>query len=126
MQKSHSAWFKALRQIISQINGYMPRGLAFVFFATQVFASELTQSNPNTITPNQVAVVVNKQDANSVIIGDYYLNARDIPRRNLIIVDIAPGLAALNADQFQALRETIFSKIKIGRASCRERVCSTV
>ena len=86
-------------------------GIMLGIFAPFLQAGELTRSNPNVITPNQVAVVINLQDANSVIIGDYYLNARNIPRENLIAVNIAPGVATLNEDQFKVLRETIFSNI---------------
>ena len=96
---------------INQKNGHLILGLSCVLFNNILDASELSRFNPNVITPQQVAVVVNKQDINSQIIGDYYLNARNIPKQNLIEVDIAPGVDTLNEAQFQALRNTIFSKI---------------
>ena len=96
---------------INQKNCYLILGLVCSIYYSLVNASEFNPSNLNIITPQQVVVVVNKQDANSQIIGDYYLNARNIPKQNLIEVDIAPGIAALNEMQFQALRKTIFSKI---------------
>jgi uncharacterized protein (TIGR03790 family) len=81
----------------------------FALFSMNVSAGEsLSTSN---ITANNVAVVVNVKDANSVIIGDYYINARNIPPQNLIAVDIEPDIATLTEAQFKSLREKIFSKI---------------
>lgn len=65
----------------------------------------------SSITANNVAVIVNAKDANSVVIGDYYINARDIPKENLITVNIEPGIATLTEAQFKSLREQIFSNI---------------
>lgn len=63
------------------------------------------------ITANNVAVIVNAKDANSVVIGDYYINARNIPKKNLITVNIEPGVATLSEAQFKSLHEQIFSNI---------------
>ena len=87
-------------------------GTVFVLAVLHLYAGEALASSHQTITPNQVAVVVNEQDANSVIIGDYYLNARNIPRKNLITVNIAPGVAELTENQFRELREKIFSNMQ--------------
>ncbi len=64
-----------------------------------------------TIRPEDVAVVVNEQDPNSVIVGDYYLNARNIPIKNLVNVSIAPGIAELSDKQFKLLREKIYAQL---------------
>jgi uncharacterized protein (TIGR03790 family) len=58
------------------------------------------------ITPADVAIVVNEQDANSKLIGDYYLKARSIPSSNLIVINI-PKTAVLSVAQFTQLREKI-------------------
>ena len=84
--------------------------IIFTIYSASVVAGE-APAIANTITPNQVAVVVNKQDSNSVTIGDYYLKARNIPKKNLITVDVVPGVATLTETQFHALREKIFSNI---------------
>lgn len=63
------------------------------------------------IRPEDVAVLVNEQDSNSVIVGDYYLNARNIPKKNLITVSIVPGLAELSEKQFKPLREKIYAQL---------------
>lgn len=65
----------------------------------------------STITADNVAVIVNSQDANSLEIGDYYINARNIPKKNLITVDIAPSVANLSEAQFKTLREQIYANI---------------
>lgn len=80
-----------------------------LLFSVSVSASEI--SSTSTITANNVAVIVNAQDANSLVIGDYYMSARNIPKKNLITVDIAPGVATLNEAQFKTLREQIYSNI---------------
>ena len=86
-------------------------GLFFIFFNSFSHANSATNANLNEISPNQVAVIVNKRDANSVEIGNYYINARNIPKQNLITVDINPELATLDEAQFLALKESINDKI---------------
>ncbi len=83
----------------------------FLFFCATAFSGALPNSPASVITPDQVAVIVNKQDANSMTIGDYYLNARNIPKNNLITVDISPKAAVLTEEQFHSLREAIFARI---------------
>jgi uncharacterized protein (TIGR03790 family) len=61
------------------------------------------------IKPDDVAVIVNEQDVNSVMAGDYYLNARNIPRKNLIKVSIATGQKVITEEQFLPMREKIYA-----------------
>ena len=49
-------------------------------------------------------VVVNEQDANSLLAGDYYLNARNISSKNLIKVTIPFGIKVLSEEQFKPVR----------------------
>ena len=102
---------KLLLQDISTKKYIFIVGLIFSFFNSISNAATLTRTNPNVILPNHVAVVVNSRDVNSLLIGEYYLKARNIPKQNLITVDIAPGLATLTEEQFSKLKESIFSKI---------------
>ncbi len=81
------------------------------FYFVFLFTSAMVASAATTIKPEQVAVVVNKQDANSMTVGDYYLNARNIPKKNLIVVDISPNNATLSEAQFKPLREQIYANI---------------
>ena len=80
-----------------------------VLFSFNAHAGETVLSSG--ITANNVAVIVNAQDPNSLVIGDYYINARNIHKKNLITVDIAPGVEKLNEEQFKTLREQIYSSI---------------
>ena len=63
------------------------------------------------IKPDNVAVIVNDQDRNSLEVGDYYLNARNIPRKNLITVSISTKTAELSEKQFAPIREKIFANL---------------
>ena len=55
--------------------------LYLAFFCASLWAGSMPKSAA--MQPEQVVVVVNKQDANSVAVGDYYLNARNIPKKKL-------------------------------------------
>ena len=59
-----------------------------ILFATYVNAMDFLHQTIPSIQPANVAVVVNQQDDNSKLMGDYYLKARGIPPKNLIVVDI--------------------------------------
>lgn len=63
------------------------------------------------IQPDDVAVVINEQDVNSVIAGDYYLNARKISRKNLVTVNLALGQKTISEEQFLPIREKIYAGI---------------
>lgn len=80
-----------------------------LLFCNCLWAGFLPKSTA--LKPEQVVVVVNKQDANSVAVGDYYLNARNIPKKNLIIVDIPLNTATLSEEQFKPLREQIYANL---------------
>ena len=74
-------------------------------------AEELAVSSGSNITPNDVVVVVNEQDANSVEIGNYYLNARAIPNKNLIKVSIKPSTEHIKLKDFESIRERIYANL---------------
>lgn len=77
-----------------------------ILFATCVNAMDFLHQTVPSIQPANVAVVVNQQDANSKLMGDYYLKARGIPPKNLIVVDI-PKIPVLEPAHFAQLRTTI-------------------
>jgi len=83
--------------------------VCLLFFCNSAWAGVLPKSG--TLLPEQVVVVVNKNDANSVAVGDYYLSARNIPKKNLIIVDIPLNTATLSEEQFKPLREQIYTNL---------------
>jgi uncharacterized protein (TIGR03790 family) len=83
-----------------------------IFFSQLAQALDYLHNTQAAITPEDVAVVVNDQDANSRLLGDYYIKARNIPRKNLIVVSLQPGVAVLNPEEFSLVREKIYSSLK--------------
>ena len=69
----------------------------------------LHQTTPS-IQSEEVAVVVNELDVNSKLMGEYYLKARNIPAKNLILVSI-PKASTLDLAEFAKLREKIYAEI---------------
>ena len=78
-------------------------------YAIDFLHPTLSKTVPS-IGPDNVAVVVNKQDANSLQIGDYYLKARGIPLKNLIVVSI-PKTPSLDLTDFESLRKLIDAQL---------------
>lgn len=58
------------------------------------------------VSAQQVAVVVNTQDANSQLIADYYKNKRGIPESNIIKISL-PHKNRISAEQFAAVYQQI-------------------
>lgn len=85
--------------------------VCFLLNPTVISAEEARSPIAHSITPDQVAVIVNLQDANSLTVGDYYLNARNIPKTNLIKVDISPDISVMTEQQFLTLRTNIFAQL---------------
>ena len=84
-------------------------GLAL--FAKFALAEDLVPNHAPSIKPDDVAIVVNDRDKNSLEVGDYYLNARNIPRKNLITVSISTKNAELSEKQFTPIREKIYANL---------------
>lgn len=82
----------------------------FLFFSSFANAIGFLHQASSHITPQDVAVIVNKQDANSMLIGDYYLKARGVPAKNLIVVDI-PKTPNLGLEAFIKMRGAIYAKL---------------
>lgn len=62
----------------------------------------------------QLAVVVNDDEPNSVTIGEFYRQARDIPARNVVHVNIPGKPRKLTADQFRRLQQLIELQLPAG------------
>lgn len=62
----------------------------------------------------QLAVVVNDDEPNSVTIGEFYRQARDIPARNVVHVNIPGKPRKLTADQFRHLQQLIELQLPAG------------
>lgn len=56
---------------------------------------------------DQVAIVVNDADANSVAVASYYRQARDIPKKNVVHVRIPNSPRTLSVSEFNALKQQI-------------------
>ena len=59
----------------------------------------------------QLAVVVNDEDANSVAVANYYQQARNIPKKNVVHVRIPRSPAKIGVAQFNALKQKIEASI---------------
>jgi uncharacterized protein (TIGR03790 family) len=65
------------------------------------------------LTPGEVAVIVNDSDPLSVQIGQYYRKARGIPAANMIHLQFSPGRSALSREEFQELKAEIDQKAPV-------------
>ena len=81
---------------------YVSRLLA-VLFLLFGFASSVTAK----ITAQQVAIVINTQDADSRMIANYYQNKRGIPQENLIEVSIPAGNNSISEKKFKEIYRQI-------------------
>jgi len=83
------------------------------FILLQCLTSAIYAANNKVgLAPENLAVVVNVEDDNSLQVGQYYLAARHIPKSNLIKVHTAPGQRNVNPTDFEVLRQTILSQLK--------------
>lgn len=63
------------------------------------------------LTPDELAVIVNQSDPLSVQIGEYYQQKRNIPRRNVISVNFAPGQVDLSPTEFEQLKKIVDAQV---------------
>ena len=59
------------------------------------------------LQPAQLAIVINDEEPNSVVVGDYYRRRRGIPANNVVHVKIPNKPHQLDAAQFHQLKEEI-------------------
>ena len=64
-------------------------------------------SSVSSLQAEQLAVVVNDDDANSLAVADYYQQARHIPEKNVVHVHIPGSPRKLDVAQFDALKQRI-------------------
>ncbi|MDI1308318.1 MAG: TIGR03790 family protein [Methylotenera sp.] len=84
--------------------------LAMVLFSNALFVNKAFADS--LLRANNVAVVVNTANTNSVAIGQYYIKARGIPSSNLIQVNIPGNPKKLTVEQFNQLKQSIDEKLK--------------
>jgi uncharacterized protein (TIGR03790 family) len=63
------------------------------------------------LKPAQLALVINDDEPNSVEIGEYYRQARNVPAENVVHVRIPNRPRKLDAEQFRQLKEQIDAKL---------------
>ena len=59
------------------------------------------------LTADQLGVVINEADANSVEVGEYYVETRNIPEQNVIRVNIPGKPHKISVEQFSALKAAV-------------------
>jgi uncharacterized protein (TIGR03790 family) len=85
--------------------------LASLFFCHAVYAIDFIHSSSSILTAENVAVVINEQNPNSVIVGDYYMKARKIPKKNLVKLSFHPESTTLEPEEFAQIREKMLAKL---------------
>lgn len=63
------------------------------------------------LRPAQLAIIINDDEPNSVEIGEYYRQARNVPAENVVHVRIPNHPRKLDAEQFRQLKEQIDAKL---------------
>lgn len=69
---------------------------------------------PAGLTPAQLAIVINDDDPDSVAIGAYYSKARNIPKANVVHVNIPDRPHRIDAARFAELKKSIDSQLGDG------------
>lgn len=87
--------------------------LSFVLLFPLLFASTGVNARPEILLPrtgltaDDLALVINDDDAQSRAVGEYYRKARHIPDANIIHLHFPPGRSALEKDVFALLKAEI-------------------
>ena len=63
------------------------------------------------LRPEQLAIVINDAEPNSVAVGEYYRKRRNIPKANVVHVSIAGKPQRISLERFRLLKEEIDGKI---------------
>lgn len=66
------------------------------------------------LRPDQLAIVINEAEPNSVAVGEYYRKRRDIPAANVVRVRIPGKPRQISAERFEELKQQIDAKLKPG------------
>jgi uncharacterized protein (TIGR03790 family) len=77
----------------------------------QVLGAEVLAKKASSLSADQVAVIVNELDPNSVEVAEYYLKARNIPEKNRIKVKLVLGKDNIDERQFLTLKKEIDAKL---------------
>src|SRR3546814_742250 len=80
-----------------------------VFFPGLLHAADVQHeaNEAQSLTADQLGVVINEADANSIEVGEYYVQARNIPEQNVIRVNIPGKPHKISVEQFAALKAAV-------------------
>lgn len=73
----------------------------------------IASSRASVLGPENVALVINDADLNSVKVGDYYRMARGIPAKNIVHVKIPSTPRSLSLSEFNRLKLDIESQLNV-------------
>jgi len=77
-----------------------------ILFVLSVLVIPLVSFSQAPVNYNDVGLIINENDTNSVAIGEYFIQQRNIPSRNVIRIT-APTKETITFDEFQAVRAQI-------------------
>jgi uncharacterized protein (TIGR03790 family) len=77
--------------------------------SSAVESTEMTVQPARGLTAEQLGVVINDADPNSVEVGEYYIQARRIPKENVVRVNIPGKPHKINGEQFAELKAAVES-----------------
>ena len=87
----------------------------FFTFIAPCYAVDLSPTviyRPSQLTAKHVAVIFNQQDAKSVEVSQYYVAARNIPKQNLIGIDLSGDVQNnISPERFEQIKQAIDSKL---------------
>ena len=87
---------------------YLSKAILFLLSITASLS--VVAANIERPLTEKLAIIVNANDPESLLIADYYQKKRNIPDENIIIVEFAPKAATLNKVQFQKIYQQVQDK----------------
>ncbi|MBQ5949800.1 TIGR03790 family protein [Massilia sp. ST3] len=90
----------------------LPFYIAFILVFLSVLGVPLEAAAA--LRPEQLAIVINDAEPNSVAVGEYYRKRRNIPAGNVVHVNIPGKPQRIGIERFRLLKEEIDAKLKPG------------
>jgi len=114
-----TSWFNTLNISISRsIPHFISAAVCILVLCTgsgvQAAGPSKVSARNYSLLPENVAVVVNDDEPNSVAVGEYYRDARKIPEKNMVHVRIKTSSAKLSVEEFNHLKRSIDAQLHPG------------
>ena len=90
--------------------------LHLVSFIIAIFAVA-AQATTGELTNVNLAIIVNDKDPQSVAVAEYYIQARQIPKENVIHTSFNPHKSSLSAAAFTRIKAEVDSAVPDGSGS---------